>query len=135
MVIKKFSFFLFFSIFLVFLSRKSSSYEVENIAKELSNIRKISDFSSNKNHPVEQVENIGINLYSILQNNSRKKPYKVSVHQLVTEESEKRKMEFVTSFEINYFYPNKKRLAIYINHYFIEGIYRIGGYSGNLLKI
>ncbi|MFN5983236.1 MAG: hypothetical protein ACK476_01650 [Fluviicola sp.] len=103
---------------------------MEFIAKELTFIQKISDFNSNKNHPIEQVENIGINLYLILRNNSRKKPYKINVQQLVTEESEKRKMEYVTSFEINYFFPNKKRLTIYINNYLIEGIYRIKGYSG-----
>ncbi len=122
--------FLLISSTLVFFTRKSTVFEVEKIAKDLTFIQKISDFNSNKNHPIEQVENIGINLYLILRNNSRKKPYKINVQQLVTEESEKRKMEYVTSFEINYFFPNKKRLTIYINHYFIEGIYRIKGYSG-----
>lgn len=123
--------FLLISSTLVFFTRKSSVFEVEKIAKDLTCIHKISDFNSNKNHPVEQVENIGINLYSILRKKSRIKTYKIKVQQLVTDDSEKRKMEYVTSFEIDYFFANKKQLAIYINHYFLEGIYRIKGYSSS----
>jgi hypothetical protein len=105
--VKIFLFFLFISTTLIFFTRKSTVYEVENIAKDLTCIRKISDFSSNKNKPVEQVENIGANLYSNLRESSRIKSCKIKVQKLETDESDKRKMEYVTSYEINYFYPNK----------------------------
>lgn len=71
--------FLLISSTLVFFTRKSTVFEVEKIAKDLTCIRKISDFSSNKNNPVEQVENIGANLYSILRESSRIKSCKIKV--------------------------------------------------------
>lgn len=41
-------------------------YRLEQIAKDLLEVKKISDFSSNQNHPVAGVVNIGPSLYEMI---------------------------------------------------------------------
>lgn len=109
-------------------NKQRSLKEVENIALGLVSLDSIKDFSSNKNYPVQKVENIGFNLYTKLRRLNKNRLNDISISTVRTEKHIIQRFGIGTTYKIVNHYENGISQRYFL-FYSEEGeIYRIIGF-------
>ena len=102
--------------------------EVENIAFDLVSLDSIKDFSSNKNHPVQKVENIGFDLYTKLRLLNKNKINDISISTVRTEKHIIQRFGIGTTYKIVNHYENGVSQRYFLFYSEDDEIYRITGF-------
>ncbi len=102
----------------------NSLKQVEIIGYHLAHLDSITDFSSNRNHPVPKVENIGSTLYAHLRKINQQELDRVGIEVIKTPEN----MGDGTMYEVVNYYDNNDSQRYYLFYSKKERIYKITGF-------
>lgn len=110
--------------------------QLKSISRELLEIREITDFSSNRNYPVAQVQNIGPSLYKILRQVKSKKCGSQITSTVEHGDKSVSKLFLNYFFRFTLYYRDSKSpkniIRIRIVYQPTDFIFQIRGYSGSL---
>lgn len=116
------------SFLLLGCNQSPTKKEVELIAFELANLDSITDFYSNRNHPVPKVENIGEGLYKRLRKLNRNKLDHVDIQTIDTDKDKIESFGDGVSFKVTHYYTSKQHQRYFLFYSEREDIYKITGF-------
>lgn len=124
-------------IVVIFIHERNQYQKMYQIGKDLVQVDSISDFSSNKNYPVENTENIGENLYKILRSIDDKSPdnfsYKIKIGDDYGYRTFKGRFFNDAHYSLLIFnHQNQKSLSVRLRYDWYNRYFKILGYSGRL---
>lgn len=106
-------------------SKKKLQARLGRIAVNMLTLDSLNDFSSNENHPVPDVQNIGPGLYGKVRKYKETSGFRFRISELDCERIGKRKG---FCYEIKYFNSEDKSLRFYVRYLESEDIFQITGY-------